>query len=270
MQEDAEGTFPASGPPPQATAPDSYAAAPQFNAYSQQQPPPQQQQQQQQQWAPPPGGPGAMPPAMGAPPPSQTQGGPPGWGGPPGMGGPPPGGPPMGWGAPPGGGPPGYGAPPQGRPPQPSHPAVIPPHPILFLENLPEDATTEQISAVFAAVLFALPFYFLFLSVVFAPVFSFWEQLRLSAHTRADACVHLSMLNVPCTPNRVVKSAATQACCYSLTQSLTHSLSLSIYRSIYLSLSLSISILHTHTHKHTLHAYMYLPTREQICRTRIR
>ena len=62
----------------------------------------------------------------------------------------------MGWGPPggppPGGGPPGYGAPPQGRPP-PAHPAVIPPHPILFLENLPEDATTEQIATVFAPVL---------------------------------------------------------------------------------------------------------------------
>ena len=114
-------------------------------------PPPQPQQQpqqpqqfqpppQQQQWGAPPPASSAQAPGYpgGPPPPGMQMGGPPPpvWGG---ASGPPP---PM-------GGPPGYGGPPA-RPPAPQVPGVIPPHPILFLENLPEDATTESISAVFS------------------------------------------------------------------------------------------------------------------------
>jgi len=154
MDEDAAAN---AAPPPAAPA-GGYAPPQAYEQQQQQQQPP----PQQQQWGPPAGAPGAPPPGMGgAPPPGGApQGGPPpGWGGPPGMGAPPgapPGGPPPGWGPPGGpppmgGPPPGYGAPQRGPPP-PAQPAIIPPHPILFLENLPEDATTEQISAIFAPV----------------------------------------------------------------------------------------------------------------------
>eukprot|EP00290_Baffinella_frigidus_P046755 CAMPEP_0180405312 /NCGR_PEP_ID=MMETSP0989-20121125/40526_1 /TAXON_ID=697907 /ORGANISM="non described non described, Strain CCMP2293" /LENGTH=309 /DNA_ID=CAMNT_0022408875 /DNA_START=64 /DNA_END=993 /DNA_ORIENTATION=+ len=126
-EEDEEMPAPVAAAPVQAYVPPQVVAAPA------QAPPPvaaAPPQQPPQQLGPPPGR---------APPPSA----------PPQQQGPPPGAPPPGYAMPAyGQPPPGYGGPPA-HAPAPVMPTVTMPHPILFLENLPHDASTDDIAAVF-------------------------------------------------------------------------------------------------------------------------